>query len=211
MTEKPILFSGDTVRAILDGRKTQTRRVISDKILKTFQDLNPDIYGNGVPSFETEMGQEVSITNLCPYGQVGDRLWVRETWADIGYAMFSSPHYVYRATDHEWEKNDGWRGWKPSIHMPRQASRITLKIINVRVERLQDIHHYDAIAEGVMSSNPCGGCGENQWNPCIGCLHPFGDNPVDVFSNLWDSINAKKHPWDSNPWVWVIEFKRVDS
>ena len=138
----------------------------------------------------------------CPYGKIGDRLWVRETFA-LRYSIL--PHrkiekYFYRA-DGEYE---GKLKWKPSIFMPRSASRINLEITNVRVERLQEITDTDCLNEGMVmfwKKNPSGiyqyGVGK----------HWF-DYPDDAFQCLWNSINGKDS-WESNPWVWVIEFKRV--
>lgn len=177
MKERPILFSGEMVRAILEGRKTQTRRVIRDNLLSRFDDLNLDSYSDRNPSYETECGQLVLMTDLCPYGQVGDRLWVRETWAYCPYRDC----FFYRADNFSEDKFK----WKPSIHMIRAASRITLEITGVRVERLQDISEEDAIAEGM--------------NPEL---------PRAKFRFLWESINGKGS-WNLNPWVWVIEFKQT--
>lgn len=179
MKERPILFSGDMVRAILYGQKTQTRPVIADKILDRFESVDPDDYGEGMPSYETEDGQLILLSDLCPYGQVGDRLWVRETftWDDI------SGKFLYKADNHydlPYQSK-----WKPSIHMPRKASRITLEITDIRIERLQDISEEDAIAEGM--------------NPEL---------PRAKFRSLWESINGKGS-WNLNPWVWVIEFKQI--
>lgn len=163
MTERPILFSGPMVRAILDGRKTQTRRVAKDR------------------------------DKPCKYGIAGDRLWVRETWqsaAAMGVCHASDDYFVYRATDPDWETCEGWQ-WRPSIFMPRKASRITLEITDVRAERLQDITNKDARAEGLAR----------------GTVYPRM-----WFEDLWDSINAKRgFGWDVNPFVWVITFKKVGS
>ena len=163
MTERPILFSAPMVRAILDGNKTQTRRVVK---------LKPDY-------METFLRLPNKVA-CCPYGQPGGRLWVRETFEDCESALHSC--VLYRA-------DGGTPGtkWTPSIHMPRWASRITLEITGVRVERLQDISEEDAISEGTPF--PCGG-----W--------------VGGYQKLWESIHGPGS-WDLNPWVWVVEFKRV--
>ena len=162
MKERPILFSGPMVRAILNGTKTQTRRV-----------MRP---GERV---------EKMILNKSPYGIPGDRLWVRETWT--GADDPAHKHAVhYRA--------DGERAcrWRPSILMPRWASRITLEVTGIRIERLCDITERDALAEG-----------------CVGDGHVTVDARA-AFKLLWGSLNAKRgYGWDANPWVWVIHFKRI--
>ena len=187
--ERPILFSGPMVRAILDGRKTMTRRVVKKQ--------PPDGWDRACWFRAPVMGwtyrpepADEWHTVKCPYGQTSDRLWVRETWCD-GYTGTADP-YLYRAT----YKGGANYTWKPSIHMPRKASRITLEVVGVRVERLQEISEDDAFAEGVSDKvNP------NEEDYTL--------SAEEVFEKLWDSINGKKHPWDSNPWVWVVEFKRV--
>lgn len=196
MKERPILFSGEMVRAILEGRKTQTRRVIRDNLLSRFDDLNLDSYSDRNPSYETECGQLVLMTDLCPYGQVGDRLWVRETWAYCPYRDC----FFYRADNFSEDKFK----WKPSIHMIRAASRITLEITGVRVELLQDISEKDAIAEGIETIE-----GTNVWKNYqipypSGWFYPH--LPIDSFRTLWDSVYLN---WKVNPLVWVIEFKQI--
>jgi len=209
MKERPILFKTDMVRAILDGRKTQTRRVVSPKALEK----------------STLEYADCTEGLRCPYGKPGELLWVRETFADIGRPD-RLPEYVYKADfkPEEWEESEKERKalgykWTPSIFMPRGASRITLEIKDVRVERLQEITHTDAVAEG------CCKVKDKTWGR-LG------------FSQLWDSINAKPRPmrvggvihhyesfpWKDgsfvaeyrgkpwyvygNPWVWVITFNR---
>lgn len=210
MKERPILFSSVMVQAILDGRKTQTRRVIKPQP-ELFQ------FGGGTWVWKGEPDRFPQIRE-CPYGQLGDRLWVRETWfADPPYDgtwdeyafsdgiienfsvlpdRFKSPEFVlYKST---------WNGvdlrWRSPIHMPRWASRITLEIINVQVERVQAITYAGALAEGV-------------WRPGPGADPDKVDREYDAvveFRGLWYEINAKRgFGWDQNPWVWVIEFKRV--
>ena len=170
MKERPILFSAPMVRALLAGTKTQTRRIAKGLALEWLSE-------GFEPTFVAD-----DANRLCPYGKPGDRLWVREAWAKthcLGHEMF-----VYRAEDN---RTDYGGPWKPSIHMPRLASRILLEIVSVRIERLQDISEADAEAEGTPI--PCGG-----W--------------VGGYRNLWESINGPGS-WDSNSWVWVVEFKRV--
>lgn len=169
MADRPILFSAPMVRAMLAGTKTQTRRVAKPK-----RSIEP-------------------MTDECPYGQPGDLLWVRETWA--WYGCERDPREVlYRADTSNLPESHG--RWRPSIHMPRWASRITLRVTGVRVERLQDITEVDAIAEGAQPFRlPC---------------HPQRETlrHVDGFALLWESINGAGS-WDANPWVWVVEFERV--
>jgi len=190
MRERPILFSGSMVRAIFEGRKTQTRRVIKRPEQWMIEDYAP-----GVAMAEDGNGDSYDVSTRCPYGRPGDTLWVRETHFVLkaGYKDGTDRDIVYRADDPDWPY-----GWIPSIHMPRGASRITLRITNVRVERVQDISVKDAKAEG--------------WNVDT-VLFPLvntRDKAVSWFRNLWNSINAKRgYSWESNPWVWVIEFEPI--
>jgi hypothetical protein len=172
------------VRALLDGSKTQTRRVVKP---------TPEWIGqSGVLSYRGRVGLPHA---LCPYGQPGDRLWVRETHMDLGAC------YLYRA-DAEAEQERAIvaprQPWRPAIHMPRAASRITLEITGVRVERLQDISPEDCWAEGIQEMRDAGD--EN------GELR--GSVRQD-YQALWESINGPGS-WDANPWVWVVEFKRLE-
>ena len=200
--ERPILFSAPMVRAILDGRKTQTRRVFKRRTGITGPELDP--------------------TFRCPYGSPGDRLWVRETWgsADTMYQGHENdvPGVIaYRADRSaidqgisrqvkipQWDL-DQWNWdcikWRPSIHMPRWASRITLEVTDVRIERLQDITEEDARAEGITDGG-CLTCGENE--PC-GCDNPRPD-ARDGFAGLWQDIYGPDS-WHANPWVWVVSFR----
>jgi len=180
MKERPILFSGPMVREILEGRKIQTRRVVSKQVLSEFHPSSM--------SFET----------WCPYGKPGDRLWVRETWQFTGTELNVEPGYVYRATDPDWSEMEGWK-WRPSIFMPRDASRILLEVTGVRVERVQEITEDDARAEGCQGEPEYTSKGGQGW------VYDF------EFQKLWDSINAKRgYSWESNPWVWVVSFRRVE-
>jgi hypothetical protein len=230
MKERPILFSGAMVRALLDGSKTQTRRAVKLQVqhddswvggwkivhkrvtqaLLTFNQLG------GKP-----LGSEVAI---CPYGQPGDRLWVRETWledpeddgtwaytqymgckgsplSDVPRKFQKPEHCIYR---------EGWDGsslrWRPSIHMPRWASRILLEIVSVRVERLQDISAADCHAEGIAQ---CDGIGSAAHMIDL-ASRMSGAPSIDVitYATLWEVINGLGS-WDTNPWVWVVEFKRA--
>ena len=190
MTEHPILFSSPMVHAILAGNKTQTRRVVKLPHNTPLGRWEPTTVG-GPNGGKTHKGETVlecaAIWHtrtgdcVCARYEVGDRLWVRETFRYIG-----GSDAAYAADG----DRDDWK-WTPSIFMPRWASRITLEVTGVRVERLQSISEADAIAEGIERPN----------NP-VWCA-------VDEYQHLWDQINAKRAPWASNPWVWVIEFKRV--
>ncbi|HCF4018011.1 hypothetical protein [Pseudomonas aeruginosa] len=206
MKERPILFSDQMVRAILEGRKTVTRRIA--KPVK-HPDLG-NIYAPGALVLENEP-QHV-VDRACPFGQPGDRLWVREAWqgpliSDEEQAAnqswwkdmtkFQDPaHCAYRASgdDNEYVDPDGYFHckWKPSIHMPRWASRILLEITAVRVERLQDITPNQCIAEGAWREK----------DKELG----RGQEAIAAFADLWRSTGGD---WDANPWVWVVEFKRV--
>ncbi len=194
MRERPILFSAPMVRAILNGTKTQTRRVVKIKSPKSVSLHDYSVDGVRV--------------GPCPYGQPGDRLWVRETWAHGTHAMAAERDgdgpFVYAATDRE-DRRLGDR-WRPSIHMPRAASRITLEITGVRVERLQDISDNDALAEGVAQAvrerlPKIQQCGE---------YDVIDADPVDEYRELWESINGPAS-WESNPWVWVVSFQPIDA
>jgi hypothetical protein len=206
MNEHPILFSTEMVKAILDGRKTQTRRVIklADGALADSDNIPAAGYDGQLAPYVMDFSKTYPrwTQRDCPYGQPGDRLWVRETWSCIGAEQVKpseiAPGYtVYYATDdiaRNWRVNK----WRPSIFMPRWASRITLEVTGVRVERVQDIRDEDILDEGMIAHSPNG----------------VFSNPESVSRNqfvvLWDSINAKRgYSWESNPWVWVVEFKRV--
>lgn len=230
MKERPILFSGPMVRAILEGRKTQTRRVIKLRKLHVSDTPGYDFQFRDKQLRWHDYRHE-DFLKLCPHGAPGDRLWVRETWADVNTT--EGPAIAYRANNglvtwHEFSKvfdkdygagpsmnykaypgdyvmwcDDLFDGapdhkWRPSIHMPRWASRITLDIKSVRVERLQDISEEDARAEGVEP--------DIHLYEVNGDVHESWDF-VKGFEDLWESINGKDS-WAQNPWVWVIEFEQ---
>lgn len=216
---KPIPFNTEMVQAILAGRKTQTRRAL--KISQPFLDYEPDhkFYLRFIPN--DEMGPLAFYSNKpqgfisahCP-GEVakydiGNILWVRETFCESVTPDIpgeSKWKWCYRADSNL----PVVVKWKPSLFMPKEAARIFLKITNVRCERLQDISEEDAIAEGIERYGPFG---EFKGDP-----HPSGgmmrfraySKAARAFQDLWDSINAKKHPWKSNPWVWVYDFERIE-
>lgn len=206
MKERPILMSAPMVRAILAGTKTQTRRVVKGDPFR----YNPP---------------------RSPYGMRGDLLWVRETWRHnatnldearrITEDIASGTAVDYRATYVEQcmrelgcsledaELSDSFEGWRPSIYMPRWASRITLEVTRVRVERLQSIKEADAVAEGIERAEDFFGC------PCWRSYGDpenanvtFPDDPIGSYRSLWESINGPDS-WNANPWVWVIEFRRL--
>lgn len=216
MKTRPILFSAPMVRAILEGRKTQTRRVVKNSDVEFFDcgDARDAVItfceaGHSGPGFYvhcSEYQDEGSQNVACPYGQPGDRLWVRETFChwpeeragDFGEVLAQPAQTLYRASPlrNSWSgtgnPEDAWSPgmrWRPSIFMPRHLSRITLEITEVRVQRLQGISEEDAMAEGVA------------FDP---------QNAFGTFRHLWDSINSERAPWDSNPWVWALTFKRVE-
>lgn len=216
MKSKPILFSAPMICAILEGRKTQTRRVMKRKF--PFGEIEPNVTSlGGCPVHFPDGSWE---NEWCPYGWQGSRLWVRETfqWVDMG----DDSGYVYRATDPDWQTTEGWT-WKPSIFMPRAASRITLEITNIRCERLHDISEQDAILEGVEPLFSQTEINTPRYRheldlkpmPYKNYLYPKDSyyssckTARQSFRSLWQKIN-KLESWMSNPWVWVIEFKVLE-
>lgn len=194
MASKPILFSTPMVKAILDGRKTQTRRVIKDKDITNNFDI--DVDGSVYAYIDQATGDSYPPTAIARF-QVGDILWVRETWGKD-----ENGEYVYR-TNYGTTEDDSFPPsmfkWKPSIHMPREAARIFLKVTNVSVERLQEITVDDCRLEGCC---------------CSDCLQTGPHSPDckcdTLFHNVWNDINAKRgYGWQTNPWVWVYEFERI--
>lgn len=226
MKERPIIFNDDMVRAIRDGRKTQTRRIIKPQpTLSESTGFNWKGYAYGIGSSRKDTVRNfANCLKTCPFGQVGDQLWVRETWQgplvdyDDAYSMFKDPtpyqkveNCVYRAdggpcpefTDADDELRQGWR---PSIHMPRWACRILLEITAVRVERLNEINPNDAAREGLVQLPASGRYCISQGDQYFGGA---SHDAREVFSWLWASIYGDES-WNTNPWVWVIEFKRVE-
>lgn len=254
MKERQILFSGAMVRAVRDGRKTQTRRVVKPQF-----EREPVAVIDGVPSWDapTNYDGEVQMNTThgkpCPYGVPGDRLSVRETffaygrwetrysakkgrdeWHFVDMTIECDRAYQYAADDQavplETDRSGVLPGWwkRPAIFMPHSASRITLANLDVRVERLQDISEDDAIAEGVEpidferyehDRSICPRCGGTRLHDALG---PNGgvlcdvdcrecDTHVKRYRHLWDSLNAARgYGWDTNPWVWCVEFKRIE-
>lgn len=207
MTERPILFSGPMVRALLDGSKTQTRRPLY-VVTKNFGSACFDRrYPPPLLDFERPQhgpGEGFTLSGWRK-AQPGDRLWVRETFAKIDGQTRPWIETDYRATythgDRLGDRLGIRKKWTPSIHMPRAASRITIEVIAMRVERLQAISETDAIAEGVERS-------EAEVTLAAQRFLIRQSIHVDRYARLWDSINGAGS-WDANPWVWVIEFRRV--
>lgn len=204
MKERPILFSAPMVLALLDGSKTQTRRVVKPEGAVHIFQFRGTTAAAGADEPTGEWGwcgsERVVHKHIrCPYGQPGDRLWVRETWRERVPDQ-DGRILDYRA-DH-FSEDPCNEPWKPSIYMPREASRITLEIASVRIERLNDISEADARAEGVTpQSNGRYHCGFDDGK--VECR-----SPVTAYAWLWNSINGLDS-WSANPWVWVVEFKVV--
>lgn len=210
MKKRPILFSGPTVRAILEGRKTQTRRVV--KSLCGHFDFYDFRDGDAYPYyFRRKDGVWDSFKTIdelaakyCPYGKAGDRLWVREAW-------FQGKEKIWYKADIQDLSKCGISGWKTPLFMPRSASRILLEAKSVRLERLQDISEDDAIAEGVQRFNEEDLFFNYQAPQDAWAYENWLSSPIDSFRTLWDSINADRgYSWESNPWVWCVEFKQVN-
>ena len=213
MTERPILFSGPMVRAILDGRKTQTRRVVTPAppqrvagIYRPFPAEPNNWQGYGRDSLIHWYGK-------CRQGVPGDRLWVKETYRleqGAGKPSQAEGYLVHYEADgapnpeHEWGVQA-----RPSIHMPRWACRLLLEITDVRVERLQDCSEADARAEGVFPAAVYGG-EVKSWLPAEDRRERFYDTAVEAYAALWDAINGPG-AWAANPWVWAISFRRIQA
>ncbi|MFW0766728.1 hypothetical protein ACN0IV_12895 [Trabulsiella odontotermitis] len=199
MKERGMIFNGEMTRAILNGRKTMTRRPIKWRQTR-FTEMGEREDGSKWPWSE-DCENCSDYWHPCPYGKPGDRIWVRETWARYNIDQ-ESHDMAYRATPPaDWPEEGKWR---PSIHMPRWASRILLEITDVRVQRLNDISEADARREGITDGG-CLNCGNPE--PCC-CDEPRPD-ATDAFAGLWQSIYGEES-WKANPWVWVIEFRRVE-
>lgn len=196
MKERPILFSGPMVRAILAGQKTQTRRLVRPQGTRVWTKTYP----SGLVGWETDVRHEHGPTTGLPYrphGAVGDRLWVRETWRRV------DDEIRFRAGCAELPGET----WKPGIHLRRVDARITLEISAVRVERLNDISEDDATAEGVDAMD--GHLGDVRLCARAKAMGLTTDESRVWFAELWDQINGDRSPWTSNPWVWVISFRRI--
>lgn len=203
MAVKPILFNTEMVRAILDGRKDATRRIVKGFIPNDavwgYTAFTPKGYISCRGTFADGYGEKFFKLPCEP----GNILYVRETWKKV-----PNGYYYYE----DWQKNviADITKWKPSIHMPKEAARIWLKVTDVRAERLQDIDEDGAVKEGIP------------WSECRNCKAPFGCDAcagegydeIDAFAELWDStikkIDLDFYGWNANPWVWVIEFERCE-
>lgn len=215
MKERPILFSSGMVQAILEGRKTQTRRVIKP------QPNSKQIQGNGGRAYTTD---HIPVHGIqSPYGEPGDLLWVRETFRWFDALLETDMEGVYSVWQYKasTEEPEDYT-WKPSIHMPKEASRIWLRVKDVRVERVQDITSRGALMEGypVSSINDLYDkdvlegikeLPEDKRTMALRLTPTKKHNsltPKDWFSELWDSINAKRgFGWKENPWVWCVSFE----
>lgn len=209
MKEKPILFNTEMVKAILDDRKTQTRRVLKVQPSKegmtlctlmstTDRDIRKHEGKNHWQTLSSDKLEVLDSDNVffnCPYGKVGDRLWVRETFCVCPTRLsYKADHKILDCPDNK---------WKPSIYMPKKYSRIKLEITDIRVERVQEIKIDDSIAEGIP---------EPREEKYFGCDSLIGRHKELYFRfvDLWDSINKKRgYGWDKNPWVFVICFKKI--
>ena len=217
---KPILFNTEMVQAILDGRKTVTRRVIKQQVQQAhWWEYNDDGSVDFMCGASSQNGDGISfgdwvVTAKPPY-KVGDVLYVRETWCrlayvdDGGHTHYDDCQYYY-ATDGDYQvtlvDDDGYElddqrmKWRPSIHMPKEAARLFLRVTDVRPERLQDMTQEDAEKEGFCETQDI----ESR----------FTSSPLLMFTSLWDSTIKKqdieRYSWDANPWVWVIKFERID-
>lgn len=228
MKERGMIFNGEMVRAILDGRKTQTRRIMAIQpehselgLRRVIDSKNGRDNGKYFWSQSDACGLKMrSKVFGCPYGEVGDRIWVRETFQGPLFDFDQMDAYCKDSTPFEKAqfcvyKSDGKPApeffdaddnlhccWRPSIHMPRWASRILLEITDVRVERLNAISQEDAQAEGMELTG---------WRPTYSDPDSGGEvcTPYDNFAQLWSSIYGEES-WQGNPWVWVIEFKRIE-
>jgi hypothetical protein len=219
MADRPILFSGAMVKAILSGTKTQTRRPVAQRYLDSFgepdgwESLRPGVWR----AWCHHTNQVETFTS--PFGEPGDRLWARETFGltlehnDDGEPTNARrvldgdgvPRWIVYRTDQPdvvWTDGDGYTGpscWKPSIHMPRWASRLTLEVMSVRADRLHDLSEEDARAEGAEVTNG---------HPELGALIGAGPSYLEGFAQLWRSINGPGS-WEANPWLWCVAFRRA--
>jgi hypothetical protein len=200
MKERPIIFSTPMVKAILAGRKTQTRRILK---------RSTEFKGPYNPAYVESHKDHKGWARICPYGSPGDRLWVRETWGHTGHGVWKvsdarmaslNGKVVYRADD------DTPGGWFPSIHMPREFARIFLKVTDVRVERLRDISEYDAKAEAPPEPT----VRKTRHQIAQSGTSNVGSGVRDDFRHLWESINGAGS-WDKNPWVYALTFERVEA
>lgn len=211
MKERPIIFTAESVRAILGDRKTMTRRLMKPQPDDDARLVMGEIgTSKGVAYIGNERSGGIVTRVPCPYGVPGDRLWVRETWMECGLTRLgirvndgtNGKRAFYAADGHVYvdPSTRETRKWRSPIFMPRWASRITLEVTGVRVERLQQISEEDARAEGCATGSNCEVPGHGK---------AYAENSMEHFRYVWGSINAQRAPWASNQWVWVISFRRV--
>lgn len=217
MSERPIIFSAPMVRAILDGRKTQTRRVMNPQPV-------PDPHATGKHWWEcAAVRSMVEVEDwmqdprdpsqcyfFCPYGRPSDRLWVREAWRCHGGREYEYQRnrnaVIYRADDDGSTRYDRTHDWRNALFMPRWASRLLLEVVSVRVERVQEITPHDVIDEGFDDPSWW-----REFRNSDGRELIREDSALIAFEDTWNDLNAKRgYGWASNPWVWVIEFRRVE-
>ena len=221
MTDRPILFSGPMVRAVLSGRKTQTRRVVKPQFFVQVADVRLNASGEWCGHANGEPGIRRGWRR-CPYGAPGERLWCRETWRPVmeswrGYVEYAAGGENLNVTSDRLEslrrlalrfpgarKDRHSEAWRPSIHMPRWASRLTLEVLGVRVGRLQAITEEDARAEGIPRNDI--GRFLPPYPNTAGWMHA-----LDAFPGWWDAITGRRPgcSWEANPWVWVVSFRRL--
>ena len=203
MNEHPLLMKGPLVRATLEGRKTQTRRPINPQPSDNIENVKYDDVADlwlGSNKEDNALGYSFSWTARSPLGRSGDRLWVRETWAQVDKSIAPPDMQTGLLYQASWRYGHCKPSWKPSIHMPRWACRLVLPLVSVRVERVQDLTEEDARAEGLRRT-------ENGWTD--------GTTGYDVtsaraaFQELWASIYGQAS-WDVNPWIWVAEWKAIE-
>ncbi len=217
----PILFSTPMVQALLDGSKTQTRRIVKqqpDSSQKVGISNGDTIDGNTLLQLVYSNDDMSGIDFIFPKYKVGDVFWVRETFqiTDFLHPSDENYGYIYKASENgkDWQNNyENWK-WKPSLFMPKTACRIFLKIKSIRVERLQEISEQDAISEGIIEILPQMYSQYREWKNYINPDNPHGyksdyNNPINSFKSLWQSINGKDS-WNVNPFVWVYEFEQIE-
>jgi hypothetical protein len=216
--EHPILFSTAMVTAILEGRKTMTRRIVKPQPPENCNEpiFDENGYGFFFEGLDTEGDCDDQFPQndsgiQCPYGGIGSILWVRETFAFATDFGNSTDRIFYKASYENGGIYDDVKKWKPSIFMPRTASRISLEITDIRVERVQDITEEDAIAEGIVeiAMSFVGGGRMSGYGVAGATAKDVFSTRIGAFQNLWNKINGKRASWESNPWVWVISFKRT--
>lgn len=222
MSIKPILFSTPMVQAILAGRKTMTRRVVKEDRRGEWAAVNGvrnnSEYGASVPCYlhrETAV-DDISRNIMYPKYDVGDILWVRETWSTTDKCELYPPwpstgeHFMHKADSPDCEAAKEAR-WFPSIRMPKDAARLFLRVTDVRIERVQEITFLDALDEGIKADfTPPDGWAEDDAIAIAGAMRAQ-NGAIAAFRDLWDTLNAKRgYGWDINPWVWVYRFERVE-